>query len=287
MQIDYALILSAGLGTRMGEIGKKTPKVLWPVFGILLIDLQIQYCRKFGAKKIYINTHFLAEKIQKHIEKKYKDEVYILHEDPLLDSGGAIHNLAKVVGYKGNLLTVNGDQLFLFDKNNIDRSLKELESARAVLFSLEVDKGSSYNETVSKENYLTEIRQSNKVEKYLTFSGVGLIKLDGLVPVPGISKFFNTVCNFNEEKIFLYRPITSEYWDFGTLDIYYKSHLTIYEQRNKKSKIIEFLKEAGLEIVGLDDFYSVEDKSIRFNKLLPFITESIVSEDLVCRVDVK
>ena len=48
MQIDYALILSAGLGTRMGEIGKILPKVLWPIYFKSLLELQIRYCQSLG-----------------------------------------------------------------------------------------------------------------------------------------------------------------------------------------------------------------------------------------------
>jgi NDP-sugar pyrophosphorylase family protein len=118
MQIDYALILSAGLGTRMGAIGKKIPKVLWPLYFKTLLELQIRYCQERGVKKIYINTHFLHDEIVKFLENsKLQGLVTILYEDPLLDSGGAIHNLANraEINYNGNLLLVNGDQFLFFN----------------------------------------------------------------------------------------------------------------------------------------------------------------------------
>lgn len=285
MQIDYALILSAGLGTRMGEIGKRIPKVLWPVFGVKLIDLQILYCRKLGVKKIYINTHFLAEKIKKHVEKNYKNDVELLFEDPLLDSGGAVHNLASKIGYRGNLLTVNGDQLYLFKEDEISTALKKLNNARAVLFSLNVKKGSTYNETVSKDGCLVEICSPNKNDDYLTFSGVGLIKLDGLRPVPGISKFFTTVCNFKEERVALYQPLEAEYWDFGTLEIYFKSHQKIYDLKEGHSLIINFLNEAGIRGAGFDNFFSKSTNSVRLEIESSFRSDSVVSEEISCKVN--
>ena len=63
MQIDYCLILAAGFGTRMGAIGQKLPKVLWPVFERSLLELQVGYARSLGIQKIYINLHYMGEEI--------------------------------------------------------------------------------------------------------------------------------------------------------------------------------------------------------------------------------
>ncbi len=70
MQIDYALILSAGKGTRMGEVGKLLPKPLWPIFHKTLLELQVEYCLELGIKKIFINTHYLAESIRNFLFEK-------------------------------------------------------------------------------------------------------------------------------------------------------------------------------------------------------------------------
>ena len=52
-----ALILAAGKGTRMGEIGKVLPKVLWPIYERSLLELQVQYAKSLGIKDIYIKNH--------------------------------------------------------------------------------------------------------------------------------------------------------------------------------------------------------------------------------------
>jgi NDP-sugar pyrophosphorylase family protein len=109
---------------------------MWPILNKRLIDLQINYCRDLGIKKIFINTHYLADVLERHIREQYGDDIVLLHEDPLLDSGGAIHNLAnrEDVNYSGNLLTVNGDQFLIFEKMAIEEALLKLENSRAVLF---------------------------------------------------------------------------------------------------------------------------------------------------------
>ena len=91
MQIDYCLILSAGFGTRMGEIGKSLPKVLWPVFEKSLLELQVEYVKTLGIPKIFINLHHQKELILESVRNKAVfDEVIFLTEEEILDIGGGI-----------------------------------------------------------------------------------------------------------------------------------------------------------------------------------------------------
>lgn len=245
MRIDYALILSAGLGTRMGEIGKQIPKVLWPVYFKTLLELQIKYCQDMGIEKIYINTHYLHDEIIKFLKtSSLLDSVTVLHEETLLDSGGAIHNLASrpEVNYKGSLLLVNGDQFLFFKESFWREAVDRIQSCRAVLFGIRVNKNSAYNETVTRENKLVEIKKNTaKDHDYVTYSGLGLLNLDNLRPVPGISKFFETVANFNSEEVELLTPESFEYWDFGTAEIYAQSIFKLKTPNERQSQMREFL----------------------------------------------
>jgi mannose-1-phosphate guanylyltransferase len=246
MQIDYALILSAGLGTRMGEIGKKLPKVLWPVYFKTLLELQIRYCEDLGLKKIYINTHYLHDEIFNYLKEIGLDKkIVVLHEEQLLDSGGAIHNLAArpEIGYKGNLLLVNGDQFLFFDKKFWESALAKLATSRAVLFGITVEKEAVYNETVISGDKLIEIKKNTEKNRdYVTYSGLGILNLGGLRPVPGISRFFETVVNFKEEKVSFVVPDKFEYWDFGTSAIYADSIFKLATVSGRNTVMGNFLK---------------------------------------------
>ena len=266
MQIDYALILSAGLGTRMGEIGKKLPKVLWPIYFKSLLELQIQYCQRLGIKKIYINTHYLHEEIALFLEtNKLNNLVTVLHEDPLLGSGGAIHNLAsqKEINYKGKLLIVNGDQFLFFDQNCWDRAFEKLAQSRAVLFGIAVDAGASYNRTIVKNGKLVEIiKNLDRKENYETYSGLGLLNLDGLEKVAGISSFFDTVANFKKENIQLITPSKFEYWDFGTFEIYAENIFKISDENFSETEMVKFLKSNNALNGDKGDFVIIGNRSI-------------------------
>lgn len=247
MQIDYALILSAGLGTRMGEIGKQLPKVLWPIYFKSLLELQIRYCQDLGIKKIYINTHYLHDEISDFLKaSSLQNAVVVLHENPLLDSGGAIHNLAARddVNYRGNLLLVNGDQFLFFEEKFWQEAIDKIPNCRAVLFGIQVDKASAYNETIIEKSRLIEIRKNTqKDHDYLTYSGLGLLNLNGLKPVSGISRFFETAADFKTQNVELIVPLDCEYWDFGTAEIYAQNIFKLKNSNIHQSKMGKFMEK--------------------------------------------
>ena len=289
MQIDHALILCAGIGSRMGAIGKKLPKALWPVFYRELLELQIAYCHELGIKRIFINTHFLADEIEKYVASDIKfSDITILHEDPLLDSGGAIHNMASRgdVNYMGNLLLVNADQFLFFDKKYFAEAISSLENSRAALFGIKVDKSALYNETVIVDDQLKEIRKTNGSHDYITYSGLGLLKLDGLSPVAGISKFFETVADYKRERVQFVVPQSFEYWDFGTAEIYFESIKNIYTnlKENKGGWLMEFLNKHGAFDGDENNVFSQELNSISLDRTSAFERNSIVGLGLVQEV---
>ena len=147
MRIDHCLILAAGFGTRMGSIGQKLPKVLWPVFEKSLLELQVAYARSLGVENIYINLHYMGEEIESYCKNRQAFEgVTFLWEKPeILDIGGAIHNLAAQVKYKGKLLVLNADQFFYLKKEELERILTPYEKYSGVLFSYWVNSSLGYN----------------------------------------------------------------------------------------------------------------------------------------------
>lgn len=254
MQLDFAYILAAGKGTRMGEIGKRIPKPVWPIYEKSLLDLQVAWCVELGFKKIYINAHYLADVLQKEVEqiqKNYPVEIKILFEDPLLDSGGCLHNLAEQpeVNYTGKVLLINSDQFFFFDQLYIAEAFNKLltEKTAAVLFGLPVKKEEAYNETVIDVNgVLTEIKKTDGSYDFITYSGLGLIDLSRLKPIHGVSKFFESVADYKNEKVFFVTPKKFEYWDFGTLPLYVQNikKIHLYKANNQESGFIKFLVKA-------------------------------------------
>ncbi|RPH50321.1 MAG: aminoglycoside phosphotransferase [Desulfobacteraceae bacterium] len=104
-----ALILAAGLGTRLAPYTDHTPKPLFPVGGRPLLDIIIRNLETAGCEAIVINTHHLHNKIDAFINsQKYSIPVKTLYEPVILGTGGAIKNAGEFWNNKP-FIVINSD----------------------------------------------------------------------------------------------------------------------------------------------------------------------------------
>ncbi|MGB5793289.1 sugar phosphate nucleotidyltransferase, partial [Poseidonibacter sp.] len=69
-----ALLLAAGLGTRLHPITNSVPKCLVPINGKVLLEYWLENLLKVGITEILINTSYLSEDVNDYIIKSvYKD----------------------------------------------------------------------------------------------------------------------------------------------------------------------------------------------------------------------
>jgi NDP-sugar pyrophosphorylase family protein len=251
MQIDHCLILAAGFGTRMGEVGKKLPKVLWPVFEKSLLELQVAYARSLGIKNIYINLHFMADQIETFCKSRTEfAEVNFLRESPdILDIGGAVHNLAsqKQVGYKGRLLILNADQFFYLPKDSLEKLLSPFRKVPVTLLTYKVNSNQGYNAIkVNEHRLVAGVVKNNILERDTeieTYTGISCVDLSRLTPVPGVSSFFQSVCLFEDKNCSALLLDNVDYWDFGTIERYWKSSFKVLQTyvQNSNHPFLRFL----------------------------------------------
>tara|TARA_B100001093_G_scaffold510373_1_gene576110 strand:+ start:997 stop:1713 length:717 start_codon:yes stop_codon:yes gene_type:complete len=86
-----AILLAAGLGTRLRPITDTIPKCLVPINGKPLIDYWLEQLTKAGIEKFLINTHYLHEQVESYIEQsKFAGVVDLVYEEELLLTGGTV-----------------------------------------------------------------------------------------------------------------------------------------------------------------------------------------------------
>ncbi|MCA9740243.1 nucleotidyltransferase family protein [candidate division KSB1 bacterium] len=112
-----AMILAAGLGTRLRPLTNDRPKALVEVAGKPLLEHAITKLTQQGTRDIIINTHHFAEKIAEFLESKKNFGVHIelSHEPTLLDTGGGLNKAAHFFNDGEPFLLYNTDVL-----SNID-----------------------------------------------------------------------------------------------------------------------------------------------------------------------
>lgn len=292
MKVKRAIILSAGFGTRMGEIGKILPKILWPVFSKSLIELQVLYLKEMGVEEIYINLHHQKDKIIKFCSKiSTFDDVEFLIEDEILGVGGAIHNLASRVNYKDNLLIVNADQFCFFDSRYWEEAFEKSKLYTCSLFATQVHKKHRYNETVLCNNgYLKSISPvGNQSDQWhLTYGGFGFVNLEKLKPHTGRCDFFSHVADYKMTKIpMTVLPKDFEYWDYGTKERYYYQMQKIKDSKN--SQFYSFLSRCDVSINPEFYFEAGDNSGLILSKGSTFKKPSynfIAYEKIVEKIDI-
>ena len=94
-----AMVLAAGLGTRMRPLTDDTPKALVPVGGKALIDHTLDRLGEAGVETCVVNVHHFADQLIDHLARRTFPKVLISDErDGLLDSGGGIAHAASLLG---------------------------------------------------------------------------------------------------------------------------------------------------------------------------------------------
>ncbi len=108
-----AMVLAAGLGTRMRPLTDNKPKPLVKVAGKALIDHVLDKLSAAGVKTAVVNVHYLAEQIEKHLAKRKKPRIVISDERGLLlGTGGGVVKALPLLG-DAPFFHVNSDTLWI------------------------------------------------------------------------------------------------------------------------------------------------------------------------------
>jgi MurNAc alpha-1-phosphate uridylyltransferase len=108
-----AMVLAAGLGTRMRPYNGHVPKPLVEIGGKSLIDYSLDRLADAGVKRAVINVHHLAEALERHLAARQRPRIVISDErGALLGTGGGIAKAMPQLG-AGPFFLVNSDTVWL------------------------------------------------------------------------------------------------------------------------------------------------------------------------------
>lgn len=106
-----AIILAAGLGTRLRPITSTIPKCLVPINGVPLLELWLRDCERAGVEAVLVNTHYLADRVAEFAAARRGIPVKLAYEATLLGSAGTIAANWDFVGDGESFLVVYADNL--------------------------------------------------------------------------------------------------------------------------------------------------------------------------------
>ncbi len=113
MRPNRAIVLAAGLGTRMRPYNGHVPKPLVQIAGKSLIDYSLDRLADAGVERVVVNVHHLANALERHLASRKRPHIVISDERAeLLGTGGGI---AKALPQLGDapFFLVNSDTVWL------------------------------------------------------------------------------------------------------------------------------------------------------------------------------
>ncbi|ESQ80839.1 N-acetylmuramate alpha-1-phosphate uridylyltransferase MurU [Asticcacaulis sp. YBE204] len=138
--IRTALVLAAGLGTRMRPLTDDRSKALVEVSGRALIDHMIDRLKSAGVERFVVNVHYFADRLEAHLRDRHDVEIVISDErNKLLETGGGLKKARPLLG-DSPILVANIDSVWIEDggadtaiRNLIDGWDSERMDARLLL----------------------------------------------------------------------------------------------------------------------------------------------------------
>lgn len=110
---NSAMVLAAGLGTRMRPITDTLPKPLVKVHGKALLDHAIDAVESVGVKQVVVNVHHHADQMETHLAERHHPIIAVSDErEELLDSGGGIAKALPMLG-KNPFFLLNSDTFWI------------------------------------------------------------------------------------------------------------------------------------------------------------------------------
>jgi NDP-sugar pyrophosphorylase family protein len=224
-----AMILAAGLGTRLRPLTNDRPKALVEVAGQTLLEITLRRLREFGIREVIANVHHFGDMIVAYLKKNdnFGMRVEISREDVLLDTGGGLKKAGWFFsGDDEPFVLHNVDVISTIDLQQMVRlhheqkalatlAVQDRETSRYLLF----DRQNRLCGRQSGRDGKPEIVRSAETVTALAFSGIHIIS-PRLLPKLTEDGVFSIITSYLRiagagEKILAF-PADGYYWrDLG------------------------------------------------------------------------
>ena len=226
-----AMILAAGLGTRLRPLTFSRPKALMPIGNRAMIDRVIEYLKKYNTDELIVNAHHHQEQLVAHLDggRPFGLKIQVKVEARILGTGGGIKNTE---GFWDDepFVVINGDILTDID---LARAC-EAHQKEGNLITLILHDCEPFNQILINERLDIMDIAPKACPGRLAFTGIHIIEPEILSHIPK-DRFYNIIDCY-QKLIREGRPIRAHvskahYWrDVGTIESYFLANREVLQE---------------------------------------------------------
>jgi len=236
-----AMILAAGLGTRLRPLTNDRPKALVEAGGRTLLEITLSRLREFGVREVIINVNHLADMVIDYLRGNHNFgmRIEVSREEILLDTGGGLKKAAWFFREDSSrsetpfilhnvdvISTIDLGRMLQFHTENqalATLAVQERKTSRYLLFDQQLELCGRRRGQDGK----AELVRSSSETTALAFSGIHVIspRLLSMMAEDGIFSIIDSYLNLSArgEKILAFRADEYQWRDVGRLEDLKKS----------------------------------------------------------------
>lgn len=174
-----AMILAAGLGTRLRPLTDSRPKALVEINGRTMLEITIDRLSSFGIRDVIVNVHHLAGMIAEYLKANdnFGMRIEISREEELLDTGGGLKKAAWFFRDETEPFVLhNVDVISTIDLHRMVRFHNENQAlATLAVQDRQTSRPLLFDEQLLLCGWKTEVVKPSKRIQKLAFSGIHVI----------------------------------------------------------------------------------------------------------------
>jgi NDP-sugar pyrophosphorylase family protein len=233
-----AMLLAAGLGTRLWPLTQDRAKPAVPFLGTPLVAHAVRLCASFGIKRVVVNTHHLPESIHRALEEVdgTRAKIDFSHEETILGTGGAIARARErgLIDRSEPLLVFNAK---LYTDLDFARAIRAHEASGALVTMV-------LRPNLEREAFREVKVAGGRVIGFgegrvpagpdpLLFTGIHVLAPEVVAGIPHES--CDTVADIyppliREGKVAAHVDGTGRWWELSTLERYVDLHVRAHEE---------------------------------------------------------
>ena len=228
-----AMVLAAGLGTRLRPLTNHRPKALVEISGRTLLEITLTRLRSFGVSEVIVNVHHFADKVIAYLAGKQNFGMRneISREDELLDTGGGLKKAGWffledcrdepfLLHNVDVLSNVDLGEMLQFHTDHHALATLAVQQRRSLRYLLFDEHGELCGRYFAPERRTELVRDAEEMDT-LAFCGVHVIspRLLGMMSETGVFSIIQTYLHLaaRDEKIMAFRAGNCYWRDLGTL----------------------------------------------------------------------